>query len=285
MSRVSRLATAALASVMLVMPPTSASAAGDLSVRPVPEASEDASTLATDVRDLRLRVPSGLAMGDTVNRMNQVGSMTVNVGVSRLDNGQVVVGPNLWNGRGLRFPAYTGSSSPPRAIVRVTHTARSGDPFAPQGKDFSFGIYFKKDATSTGTPVDNGDNLMQRGLASDPAQFKLEVDTGRPSCTIKGDRGQLIVTSSVTVNPNLWYHASCRRTGNTVRLQVKEYRSDGSTRTVSTSKTGTLGSLAWPKRETPISIGGKLAANGGVIRSATDQFNGWATHPVLEIKQ
>lgn len=285
MSRASRLAAAMFASVLMTMPAASASGAGREEILAVPDAVGAEFVPAADVRDIRLRVPSGLAMNAIVNRMNQVGSIGVDVGVSRLNNGQVRVGQNLWGGKGLRFPAYTGTSSPPRAVVRVTHTARSGDPFAPQGNDFTFSIYFKKDATSTGTPVDNGDNLLQRGLASDPAQYKLEVDSGRPSCTVKGDRGQVIVTSSITVNPNLWYHASCARTGNTVRVQVKEYRGDGSTRTVTTSKNGTTGSLAWPKRETPISIGGKLAANGAVIRSATDQFNGWATHPVLEIKE
>lgn len=235
------------------------------------------------VPDVRLRVPPELAMGAPVNFMNQMGSIPVVVGVSRLDGGQLRVGPNLWGGKGLRFPAYDGRTAPPRAIVRVTHEARSGDPFAPRSNDFEFSIYFKKDANSAGTAVDDGDNLMQRGLASEPAQYKLEVDRDRPSCTIKGDRGQVIVTSSVTVNPALWYQARCSRTGSTVQLVVREHREDGSVRTVKSTRSGTIGSLIWPRGETPIAIGGKLAYNGAVIRSATDQFNGWATYPLLEI--
>lgn len=279
-----RAFVAMVASVLMSASAAAASAPDAAATADDPALTADSSRTA-DMRDLRLRVPSGADMGSPVNRMNQVGSMAVAVGVSKLNNGQVRVGPNLWNGKGLRFPAHTASDSPPRAVVRVTHTARSGDPFAPGGNDFKFGIYFKKDAVSSGTPVDNGDNLLQRGLASDPAQYKLEVDSGKPSCTVMGDRGRLIVTSTVTVNPSLWYHASCSRVGNTVRVRVKEYRADGTTRTVSTSRTGTIGSLTWPKRATPIAVGGKLTANGSVIRSATDQFNGWATHPVLEIKE
>lgn len=275
--------TATMAAALVALP-------GGASARDaVPERGPLASSAAEDLRsstadDIRLRVPSGLAIGAPVNEMNQIGSIPVEARVSRLNGGQVHVAANLWNGKGLRFPAYDGKSAPPRAVVRVTHTARSGDPLAPRTSDFTFGLYFKKDATSTGTPVDNGDNLMQRGLASDPAQYKLEVDGARPSCTVKGDRGQVSVRSSVSVKSDRWYQAVCSRKGNTIRLVVHEHRPNGSIQTVTTSKSGTIGSLVWPKRETPIAIGGKLAANGAVIRSATDQFNGWATHPELEIK-
>jgi hypothetical protein len=34
----------------------------------------------------------------------------------------------------------------------------------------------------------------------------------------------------------------------------------------------------------PISIGGKIAENGELIRSATDQFNGWITNLVVEVE-
>lgn len=233
--------------------------------------------------DVRLRVPSALSVGDRLTWMDQLGSIPVSVGVSSASDGAVRVGTDLWNGKGARFPAYTSSTTPPRAIVRVTHRASSGDPLAPGGRNFSFGIYFKKDARSAGTAVDNGDNLMQRGLASDPSQFKLQVDDGQPSCTVKGDRGRVVVRSSVSVDSRLWYRAWCSRTGGTVRLTVKEYRADGTTRTVENSRDGATGSLVWPRRQTPLSIGGKLAADGSVIRSATDQFNGWATNPVLDI--
>lgn len=285
MVRGARSVIAAIVSVLVLLP-GAAAASGEVPSGPTrPAASDpyDGAVQPSAVRDVRLQVPSGLAVGAPVTSMQQLGSIPVTVAVPRLNNGQVVVARNLWNGKGLRLPAFSRSSTPPLAVVRITHTSASGDPFAPRSADFNFGIYFKKDATSTGTSVDNGDNLLQRGLASDPAQFKLEVDVGRPSCTIKGDRGRVIVTSTVTVSSDRWYHATCRRLGNTVRLAVKEYRPDGSTRTVTTSRSGTIGSLAWSKRETPISVGGKLAANGAIVRSSTDQFNGLATHPSLEI--
>lgn len=170
-------------------------------------------------------------------------------------------------------------------MVRITHTAGSGDPLAPGSNDFTFSIYFKKDATSSGTKVDDGDNLMQRGLYTDPAQYKLQVDDGKPSCVIRGDQGRVIVRSGLTVDPSLWYKAQCTKSGETTTLTLKEYRPDGTTRLVTARNSGVTGSLVWPRRETPISIGGKLAADGQVIRSTTDQFNGWVTHPLLEIDE
>lgn len=235
--------------------------------------------------DLRLRVPSGLRMGAPMTTMDQIGSLPVSVGVSRLDNGQVRVGPNLWNGKGLRFPAFSPSNNPPRAVIRVAHTAKSGDPFAPESKDFAFAIYFKKDATSSGTKVDDGDNLMQRGLYADPAQYKMQVDGGKVSCVIKGDQGRVTVKSDHVVNPSLWYYAKCTKRGTEIILTVKEYRADGTTYSVTKRKNGATGSLVWDRRETPISLGGKLTTDGRVVRSTTDQFNGWATHPWLEIKR
>lgn len=145
-----------------------------------------------------------------------------------------------------------------------------------------FGIYFKKDAVSSGTKVDDGDNLIQRGLYRDSAQYKLQVDGGKPSCVVKGDRGRVTVRSDLEVNPSHWYRAQCARQGRTIALTVKEYRSDGSTHSVTTRKRGSTGSLVWSRRDTPLAIGGKLSA-GQVVRSSTDQFNGWVTHPLLEI--
>lgn len=244
----------------------------------VPLAAPDAA-----VSDLRLRVPAKLAIGDPVDQINHLGSISADVDVLRLDKGQLRVARNLWDGKGLRFPAYTGTSSPPRAVLRVRHDAKSGDPLAPGNRDFAFSIYFKKDAKSSGTKVDNGDNLMQRGAWTDPAQYKLQVDGGRPSCTVKGDRGRVTVKSTVTADHRQWFRAQCARTGDTLRLTVTAHRPDGSTRTVVTSRSGKMGSLAWPERATPLAIGGTLSRTGEILPNSSDQFNGWATHPRLAI--
>lgn len=279
MARAGRMAIGVLASLCLVAPST-ASAVGE--VRESGSATAETSPAAAS-SDVRLRVPSGLAAGAPLTTMAQIGSTPVTVGVARLANGQATVAANLWDGRGVRLPAYSSSNNPPRAVVRITPVAGSGDPLAPGTSDFTFGIYFKKDAKSSGTEVDNGDNLLQRGVWTDTAQYKLQVDGDRPSCVIKGDRGRVIVNSSVLVSSSLWYQARCTRTGNTVRLTVKEYQADGSSHTVVSTGSGTIGSLRWANRQTPVAVGGALDAQGSILPHSSDQFNGWVTHPSLDI--
>lgn len=283
MTRRVRFVTGLLASALLLVPfGASATVVADNEAGTAQGPRKPAAS--ADQRHVDLRVPRGHDTGDAVSTMRQIGSVAVTSSVARLANGQVRVAPNLWDdGQGLRFPAYKASSNPPRAVVRVTHNARSGDPFAPGTRDFQFGIYFKKDRKSSGTTVDNGDNLMQRGVWTDTAQYKLQVDDDRPACIVKGDRGRVLVSSTVTLNPSLWYQAECARSGNTVRLTVKEYRTNGSTRTVVTQKTGAIGSLSWPQRQTPLAIGGVVGPDGAILPSSSDQFNGWASHPWLEI--
>jgi hypothetical protein len=52
--------------------------------------------------------------------------------------------------------------------------------------DFRFGAAFRLDAVSQGSRADNGDNLVQRGLSGDPAQYKLQLDGRVPACRVQG---------------------------------------------------------------------------------------------------
>lgn len=231
---------------------------------------------------VQLRVPTSASYGSTVSTVEQLGTAAVSADVVRLSGGSIKTS-NWRNGsKVFDLPAFAWSSTPPRAVLRVIPTG-AGDALAPRLRDFEFGADFRKDSLSSGTTVDNGDNLIQRGLWNEPAQYKIEVDGGRPGCRIKGDRGSVSVSAAFRVDPGLWYRVRCKRVANTVTLQTQEYRDDGTIRTVLTSRTGTIGSVVWPKTRTPLSVGGKLRADGSMVSSATDQFNGLVNDPVLYI--
>lgn len=239
-----------------------------------------------DSYTVALELPGDATEGSVLSTAPaQSGTAAVTVEVVSLDGGQVVVSTGRDDALVLDFPAYAESEdAPPRAIVRVTPRSKGVDPLAPGDADFSFGAEFRIDTESKGTEVDNGDNLIQRGLASDPSQYKFEVDGDRPACRVRGSAGDVQVRLDREVLPGSWYAARCSRIGDSVELSVTEYGRDGRTNEFSATERGPTGILEWPKSQTPISIGGKLAANGEVIRSATDQFNGLVSNPFLVIQ-
>ncbi len=237
---------------------------------------------AADHADVDVRLPGSMGYAATVTTINQVGSAKITVDVARLGGGVVKAGPWRNGSRVMDFPAFTWSSTVPRAVVRV-RPSTSEDPLAPRWRNFEFGAGFRKDARSAGTSVDNGDNLIQRGLWNDSAQYKLEMDNNRPACRIKGDRGAVTVRAPITVRSDRWYEARCSRIGSAVKITVTEFSSGSPVRTVSARRDGATGKLAWSKTQTPLSIGGKLAADGPIIRSATDQFNGLISEPFVKL--
>lgn len=229
-----------------------------------------------------LRVPGGTSYGSTVSTVDQLGTAPAAVDVVRASGGALKAGSWRSGSQVFDFPGFTWSSTEPRAVVRVTPRG-TVDPLAPGWRDFSFGADFRKESRSSGTSVDNGDNLIQRGLWNDSAQYKIEVDGGRPGCRIKGDKGSVTVRAGLQVDSRRWYRVRCSRASNTVTLWVREYYGDGTFRSMSVRQTGTIGSLKWPKTRTPLSVGGKLAPDGAMVRSATDQFNGLVSDPILRI--
>jgi len=58
-----------------------------------------------------------------------------------------------------------------------------------------------------------------------------------------------------------------------VTLELGAIAGDGSVSFSSVSGNGSIGSVLLPRR-TPLSVGGKLNADGTLVRSGTDQFNG-----------
>lgn len=246
------------------------------------------STSAPDpeTQTIALRLPADASQGSALSAGPvQSGTARVTVEVVSRDGGEVQVARGRDDELVLDFPAFDAQDQrPPRAVVRVTPAGGGADPLAPGDADFSFGAEFRIDAESKGTKVDNGDNLVQRGLASDPSQYKLELDGDRPACRIRGSAGDVQVRLEEQVLPGTWYAATCSRSADSVELTVMEYGLYGRTEEFSVTQTGPTGTLAWPKAQTPVSVGGKLAADGQVIRSATDQFNGLVTAPFLTIQ-
>jgi len=197
------------------------------------------------------------------------GDTTVNISVGSLSGGttRVVAGPDSDLPNAVQFPSYVRSGTYPRAVVRLLQS--SGDALSPGASDFEYGAVFRLNAVSSGRSADNGNNLFQRGLYADRAQFKLQIDSGYPSCLVKGSTGRVFAKSNVKLAPDTWYRATCSRIGSRVAVAVTRY---GAASTVSRSVGGSIGTLTFGS-SVRASIGGKLS-NSGALVSSTDQFNG-----------
>ncbi len=198
------------------------------------------------------------------------GQTGVKIGVSAISGGSVSVvdGPGGYLPAAIQFPRYVSSGSYPRAVVNVTPT--SGSAMSPRLRDFEWGSVFRLDASSSGRWFDNGDNVFQRGLSSERSMFKLEVDGGFPSCTLKGSVGQVIARANTPIARDAWYYAKCSRVGNRVSVDVYRY---GGSQVAHTSAYGATGNVDFASTR-PATVGGKTWASGNVAWTATDQFNG-----------
>lgn len=190
-------------------------------------------------------------------------------------------------GLAARFPAYDGTAGGQRTVVSVTNSG-STDDLSPGAKEFTFGADAKINATSTGTSNDNGNNLVQRGLSAQSAQYKLQMDGARFSCRVKGNDGTIMVTSPVSVQARTWYHVICKRrvttSGDYLVLKVATVNADGTRNKArkTTSPVRSIGRLSFA-RGTPFTIGGKLT-DPSTVASASDQWNGMVDSAFLRIR-
>lgn len=190
------------------------------------------------------------------------------------------------SGQAADFPNYDGTQNGPRAVVAMTNTT-GFDVLTPLAQGFSFGADIMSDSVSTGTSYDNGNNIFQRGLYGDTAQYKIQIDHGYAMCRVKGDKGAVQITSSHLMPTGSWFRVSCARkvvsTGDKLQLDVTPINADGTLGTMvrSTSAIKKVGRLSYALA-TPVSIGGKLIS-ATQIHSASDQFNGLIDNPVLNI--
>ena len=198
------------------------------------------------------------------------------------------------NGRAIDLPAHDGASTGARGVIQVVDSDLSdGDALAPGLATFSFGADFQLDATHSSTQYDDGNNLIQRGLAGSGDQYKIQVDTSsagtRPSCGLEQkvsdtETRSAFVTSTVVVDSTRWYRVRCTRQDTTLKIVVTPYNLDGTAQpAVTTTKTAIPAiDLTWPLTApvAPMSIGGKLNTNG-TVSGSSDQFNGLIDNAVL----
>ena len=114
--------------------------------------------------------------------------------------------------------------------------------------------------------------------------FKLEVDAiGRPGCTVKGTAGEATVLAIDPVEAGRWYRIRCERRPGVIRILVSQYLPSGAATTTARERPGRAGAVSFSAGEVPFSIGGKVARDGTVIRSSTDQFNGEIDNAYVKI--
>jgi hypothetical protein len=207
-----------------------------------------------------------------LDKLTNTGSAALTAVVVRRGEGEAVRVPGRYDGWAAQLPAYEDSSAPPRAAIRVTNTGSKGDALSPGRHSFRFGAEFRLDDASEGSQVDNGDNLVQRGLYQSRRQYKLQVDHRVVLCRVKGAQGTLVARSS-TIAPQTWYRVLCRRNEGKVVLKVWQLAADGPALLSKTSTQGATGSLTMARR-TPLSVGGKLSQKGKIPAGGSDQFNG-----------
>lgn len=245
----------------------------------------DATPSGTPDRDLSLRVPRKDA-GASVNTLGNAGSNGAVIDVVAGAGGEVTASRTPGGRSALRFPKFSDSESGPAAMVRVRP---AGSDWMNPGLDpFEFGVDVKLDADSSGTIRDNGDNVVQRGLFEDGAQFKLQIDKRVPSCVVTGDGGTVIVKErDLELSSDAWYRLTCERRAESLKLTAFElsFAQDGEAtpgHPVVAEESGTIGRVEFLPT-VPMSIGGKIYDGGPAPR--TDQFNGLLSGAYLSIGQ
>lgn len=211
-------------------------------------------------------------LGSDQVHLTNSGQSRLKLSIATAADGDVTVGAGPSGGQVARFPALHRGKEPPLAAVVVSAFDEEPDVLYPGARSFRFGAKFALDARSDGTNVDNGDNLMQFGYFNDPAQYKLQVDKGRPSCRIKGDAGVAFVKAETPVDRLVWYSVTCAKDGDRVTLVVDSLDGDHHEE-VSTQ--ADVGAVEGRETDTSwVTIGGKADSRGRMVTSDSDQFNG-----------
>jgi hypothetical protein len=263
--------------VLLAALVTASCSSGDREVPPP----KDESSGEAMTKLLHLDFDGAKVTGDRVSVKNS-GELPVQVRVTTGGGGKAVIAAGQDGRDALRLPPMSDSPTPQGAVLLVTPDAAAGgdaDRLSPESNDFTYGGTFALDQQSEQQGgSDNGNNFLQRGLAADPTQYKLQVDHGHVSCRVKGDLGELEVISHTAVEPKTWYTATCSREGRKLTLTLQQ--AGGSTERV--SRTGDTGSVTAPST-TPLTIGGKTFDNH-VVSQNSDQFNGQVGEVFLDVR-
>jgi hypothetical protein len=208
---------------------------------------------------------------------------------------KIIEGPD---GKGIGLPDFSAAPGSPQTVVRISNAeSAGGDRLNPGTGNFSFGADFALDPSPTSqhpSTVDDGDNLMQRGLYGERSQYKIDLDTRSPACYLHGRAGHdgyrgVLDMHTVQDFPakgvaaDTWYRVVCSRTGpSSAELTVVQLSTHGSVvRTWTTTDiepampTGPILDLTPADPGIPLSVGGKLGDQGDLVSGeSVDQFNG-----------
>ncbi|MFS3128104.1 LamG domain-containing protein [Nocardioides sp. Bht2] len=213
-----------------------------------------------------------------VPSVQNLGSAPVRITITTASGGRVRLAPSP-SGVGVRFPERDDSSS---GAAAITVWDREGE-LSPGARDFRFGAQVMLDQESEGSSNDNGDNVMQRGLFTDPLQVKIQLDHGVASCRVAGDEGDLLAKAKRPVERGRWYSVDCARRGSLLRLRVKSLEQGGGEDQVANVR-GNTGQVQFPAN-VPLSVGAKVGPDGDLMPSTTDQFNGAVDDVFFDVAQ
>jgi len=243
---------------------------------PTPSTSPTDDTALPDAPTVLLQVTEE---GDDVE---QVGTADVDVNVQTADGGDIAIVPGWDDEPAIDFPDFTRTKRYPQAVVLVDNT-RDEDELSPGSRSFSWGADFRLDATTTGG-VDDGDNLVQRGLASQPVYFKVEIDDRHVACTVGGTKGSVYSRNWIDIVPGRWYRVLCQRDGDQLSAIVTEISSGGGGRPTITTRSGPIGDVTFKESTLPFVVGGKVGSDHRIVDDS-EVFNGLVMNPVLDIPE
>lgn len=156
---------------------------------------------------------------DNVGAQNLVGPELVNEGtapvqatvVSNEMSAARAVGRWETATRGFVRLPVSGTDTGPQAILRFIPSG-TDDSLLPHRRPFVFGADVRLRG-APGTLADKGNNVLQRGRFGTD-QYKLQVDRGRASCRVGGDRGAAMVQDSESgtsraLSRFVWYRLQC----------------------------------------------------------------------------
>ncbi|MBB5874304.1 hypothetical protein F4553_007738 [Allocatelliglobosispora scoriae] len=186
----------------------------------------------------------------------------VSLHVVAVGGGAVALTPH-GSGNALLFPDRCRSR---RNACRVIVESQP-DPAAlnPGGRPFSFGAAVR----ITAGQVRRGANVLQKGLRQSPAQYKLQVDAGRPSCVLigVGDHRAYIARGRTAVADGAWHTVVCQRLAAALVLTVDG--AEAARRPIPPALT--------VANSSPLRLGGKHTAVGN------DQYVGDLDNPFVTI--
>ncbi len=288
----SGLARALFVSIASATAAVSLACSSDAGVEPSTSRSVESAADADSVQarrggpEVALRVTEAPPFNGHYRTFDNSGTAAVRVSVVSLNGGVLTARAQRGGGgHSIRTPRFNPNTGAPRAVVKILN-ATATDALNPRTNPFTFGADFTLDGLSSSTArgsVDNGDNLMQRGLFNDSSQYKLELDDNVAACRIGGAQGAVEVSSSVRMQADRWYRARCKRLSGSISISVTFWRANGSAHTVTDTRAGRTGDMTPDRASWPLSVGGKLEA-AGAVSSATDQFNGRIDNAILRIR-